>query len=345
MIVISDPLARRGGGQVVLEELLRQFSLDNTPPALIMPTAGQSTITIPENVRRFATRDEFAEWSSNNPITHIALVSNATRGYPRDLQLARKLRREGSTVSTIAIMHNYPGTIAKETLVRACLREFDHKITVEPGLVKLASDAIVAPWLAPVGTAPIDDILPEETIHRTGFIKAFARPDPSKGLHLLSRVFPVLESHGYRCEVALGDALEAKIHYESRLRTKLAPWLVDGYRTSNWVQPGDVVIVPSISGETSCLAAQESLLRGAYVLASRVGLLPYLCASGGAYSTFPTGDTASMIAAANSILDLAPTKFDSALRNSAREIASRSGNWYTFAVTRINQIHDAMPTV
>lgn len=337
MIVVVDTKTGRGGGQVVLEELLRELGPE-VPVALAMPAAGRARLTVPSWVRQHDTLG--AALAALGPGEPALVVANANAALPTLDRAARAARRDGRPVTTVAIVHNYPDGVLKGVATRYLLARTDSAIVVEPGLTALRRDAVVPAWM---GVRPSDVRPVPARVASTGRVKAFARADHSKGLHLLPAVFAALESDGVTCEVALGESLTGDRRYESRLRAQLAPWLVDGRRDASWLDPGDVFVVASTRGETACLAAQEAMARGAVVVASRIGLMPYLVPTGHGIRTFAIGDPDGAVAAARELLALPPARFDAESRAGAAVVADRAGRWYRDVVERLRTLHAALP--
>jgi glycosyltransferase involved in cell wall biosynthesis len=321
LIVIFDPKTARGGGQVVLEDLLARL-VPLTPTGLVMPDVGRAACAIPDDVQCWSSATGFV---ASPPPGPLVLVCNANAALGSVWRAATVLRRQGMDVRTVAIVHNYPSTPAKRAASLALLPRLDTAIVVEPGLAQLRKDSVIPPWLSvPPRSAPDDHA---GGVRRTGVVKSYARPDSSKGLHLLPEVFGALADAGVRCEVALGDALDGQARYEEQLRRDLAPWLVDGKRTAAWVDPGDIFVVPSVSGEAACLSAQEAMSGGAYVVASRLGLMPYLSPEALGVSTFPVGDPAAATAAIRDVLARSDADFSAACQHNVATIAQRAGRW------------------
>ena len=195
---------------------------------------------------------------------------------------------------------------------------------VEPGLLVLRRDAMVPTWLG----LPPGSVGGPPAIQRTGQVKSYARPDRTKGLHLLPEVFSRLEEAGYACSVALGDPLDGDAAYADDLRRRLGPWLEEGPRTSAWIEPGDVFVVPSVSGEAACLSAQEAVARGAWVVASRIGLMPLLAEETGSMTGFSTGDVDAASDAVLGALRMDQADFEAACLNGHRAVTDRAGRWY-----------------
>lgn len=324
LIVFFDPKRSRGGGQVALEELLRR--LDGRDVALVMPRDGASRIACPDAVFKFnSSSDLLRRIPQGQPAT---LVCNATSALPDFVVTARRLRRSGHRVATIAILHNYPTTVAKRLATIKLLKHVDIAVAVEPGLTKLRANARIPSWLS-VQDGSRAQSLSRTTIERSGKVKCYARPDRSKGLHLLPEIFRRLVAEGFTCEVAIGDSsFQRQPTYRRRLERELGPWLVAGQRGPSWLDPGDLFLVPSVSGEAACLAAQEALSNGAFLVAARVGLMAYLSPDRMGVRTFAVGDADDAIRAALEVRDLPDREFSRELQGSTATMATRAGRWY-----------------
>ena len=322
LVVFFDPKSGRGGGQVVLEELLARL-VGETSLALVMPIEGRDSIAIPEGVRVHNSRKDFlVAVEQERP---VLLVANANASLPDLLRSARSLRRREQKVRTVAIIHNYPSSKTTERVTRWCLSHVDLPIAVEPGLTVLSANAAIPSWLSVIAAQErvvLKDVSP------TGAVKSYARPDRSKGLHLLPEIFAALETAGLTCRVALGVALDRQDSYASKLREDLAPWLESGSRNSAWIEPGDIFIVPSIAGEAACLSAQEAMSRGAIVVASRIGLMAYLSPINGGIRTFPVGDTDAATRAVLQVASWEPDVFAAQCRAASDLARDRAGRWY-----------------
>lgn len=323
MIVLVDTKRARGGGQVVLEELCRRLHGSVTTRVLCKQVLA-TKLRLPEGARAHVEVDDVVGDLAHGE--RIVLVSNANASLPATWKAARRLRAGGHQVSTVAIVHNYPSTWLKLLATRFWLSRIDSAIVVEPGLARLRRDAHVPAWLSVENREAIRPL--EADPIAPGRVLCFARPDRTKGLHLLPSIFSELTSAGIHCEVALGAPLDGDRSYELELRKSLAGWLVEGHRGPDWIAPGDIFIVPSISGEAACLAAQEVMARGAVVVASRIGLMGYLSPAGVGVRTFPSGDMKSAVRAVLSLVELMPEEFDAECRGAADQIASRAGRWY-----------------
>lgn len=328
MIVFFDPKVARGGGQVVLERLLAQLAASEEI-GLVMPPEGQRAINVPENVQTFDSASRLrTELGPNVP---ALLVANANASFPTVVAAARRMR----AARTVGIIHNYPSSKLKGIATVQFLKRLDVAVAVEPGLTSLRPDAIVPSWLTPTDPLP-DTRVP---IRRTGHIKCYARPDKSKGLHLVPAIFRGLERTGLKCSVALGAGLDGQDRYAANLRRSLSRWLEDGPRTSSWILPGDVFLVTSLSGEAACLAAQEAMAAGAWVVAPRIGLMPYLAPRGEAVSTFPIGDVGAAVVALTEVAQLPEQEFAAACRRSQEAIAGRHGHWLDETAALLIRLH------
>lgn len=334
MITFFDSKSERGGGQVVLEHLLGMIT-DRASTSLVMPSQGQAKIAVPHSAKSYDDATAFLGAATDIP--HV-LVSNANSAMPEVMAAARKLRRRGLHVRTVAIVHNYPSTIAYKAATAYYLKQFDIAIVVEPGLLRLRSDAIVPSWLslhAPLSTSADFEAT---RIDRTGVVKSYGRPDKEKGLHHLAPIFESLTSSGVRCEVALGSGFAGDRKYAAFLRERLAPWLVDGHRTSDWIHPGDIFIIPSLM-EAACLTAQEAMSKGAFVVATRVGLMTYLSPTSEGVRTFAVGDTKSATNLIKDALDLNAAEFGDECLAAVAAIEHRAGRWHRDTVdTLIRQL-------
>ncbi|MFG1930074.1 glycosyltransferase [Mycobacterium sp. NPDC048908] len=331
MIVLFDPKLARGGGQVVLEQLLAQLAATEDV-GLVMPPRGQRAINIPEHVRTF---DSVARLGHEvEPNMSLLLVANANASFPTVMAAARRFRPAHS-IGTVGIVHNYPSSKFKGIATVQSLKRLDMAVAVEPGLTSLRRDAIVPSWLAPTG--PLPDA--GRSIRRTGRIKCYARPDRTKGLHLVPEIFREMERAGLECSVALGAGLDRQDRYAAKLRRSLAPWLEEGPRSRSWINSGDVFLIPSLSGEAACLTAQEAMAAGAWVVASRIGLMPYLAPQGEAVSTFAIGDVAGAVATLTEVARLPEKDFADACQRSQAAVAVRHGRWFDTTTALLVRLH------
>lgn len=321
VIVFIDRKSGRGGGQVVLEKLLQSSPPDSD---LHLFTTEEYASHFPKSLARVAT-NESALLTNVGSAASLVLVVNATSDFARGVLVARRMRRSGIVVRTIAILHNYPRSRIREFITRNILRRFDNVVAVEPGLTRLRRDATVPPWLS---LDTVEPSVPDVSHSNRLSVKCFARPDPSKGLHLLPAIFRELEKLGVRCQVALGNSLEGRTKYERDLRVALTPWLVEGLRGPDWLEPGEIFLLPSISGEAACLSVQEVMARGCGVVASRVGLMPYIAPDVGAVGTFAPGDTRGAVQAVVSLIALPTEEYLRGCRSNHQTILARSGLWY-----------------
>lgn len=332
MIIFHDAKSGRGGGQVVLEDLLARL-VTRHAVGLVMPLAGRTAIAVPDGVVHWLSAAALVDGPPPGP---LVLVANANASLPHVWWAARELRRKGMTVRTAAIVHNYPSDPVKGAATVGLLRRMDVAIVVEPGLCSLRADSLVPAWLA---VPPRSRVADHPTgIGATGRVKSYGRPDPSKGLHLLADIFAALSADGVQCEVALGQPLDGQVRYERQLRTALHPWLVDGRRTADWVDPGDIFVVPSVSGEAACLSAQEAMSGGAVVVASRLGLMPYLSPSSTGVRTFPVGDAARATAEIRQVLAASADEFSRACLDNIAAVTARGDRWQAQTVQTLEAL-------
>jgi glycosyltransferase involved in cell wall biosynthesis len=315
-----------------LEELLRCLGEEREDLVLVMPATGRDCINVPAQTLVCELDEADRAITSKS----VVLVSNANASHLYTLRLARRLRASGASCRTIAILHNYPKNKLRERILKVILKEFDQAIAVEPGLRALRGDAITPSWLA---TPQTEEVMISAGSLRQRTIKCYARPDRSKGLHILPAVFRQMSALGYVCEVALGESLENDRSYIKSLEASLAPWLVEGLRGPDWLNPGDIFVVPSIYGEAACLSAQEAMSKGVFVVASRVGLMPYLSPTNQGIRTFQAGSVPSAIAALTDVAAISAEEFDDECRAASSQIASRSGRWYREVTERLRREH------
>lgn len=338
-LMIFDPKLERGGGQVVLEDLLRRLH-GEAGVHLVMPPVGQEKIEIPASVSRYADLEDFM--LAMAPGRTAVMVSNANSGMPAMLRAARRLRSRGVAAHTVAIVHNYPSDPVRSVATKALLRQFDEAVVVEPGLTSLRADARTPSWLSLQQPLTRITDFRDRPIARTGKVKSYGRPDREKGLDMLPAIFGPLTELGYDCEVAIGSGFSEDDRYAERLRTDLAPWLVEGRRDSSWIEPGDVFVIPSRS-EAACLLAQEVLSRGAFGIASRVGLMPYLSPDNVGMRTFPRGDTRAAVRAAREALEMDEERYAWECLEGVRLIEHRAGRWYDDVVRMLLERRQRVP--
>ncbi len=333
-IVLIDPHEARGGGQVVLEELL--FQLDRRyegSVVLQMPERGREKLLVPKSV----TFDpaHLRNLLVEGPQASLVVVSNANASHAKTLLAARRLRRRGHHVTTVAILHNYPRNVGRTWAVRQILQHYDSSIAVEPGLTRLAPTAIIPSWLS-IRAKDLDlfDLdLDPLTRSRSNVVKAFARPDPVKGLHLLPKIFSELTEEGFVCEVALGGSMEqSPRRYSRALQQDLQAWLVAGSRDPSWVLPGEVYLSTSLQ-ETASLAVQEVMARRAIVVAPRVGLVHYLSPRRASLFTYERGNPEHALDVLRGVLDLSGAERRAMGELGQKEIAQRAGAWYDEVVS------------
>jgi len=333
-LVLFDPKQERGGGQVVLEDLLELLAED-PDVRLVMPPTGRDKVRIAESIRCY---DGFDALIGDPSLAHrIVLVCNANSGMPALLAAAKRLRASGHEVSTVAIAHNYPMNLRTRVATPFFFKQFDQVIVVEPGLASLRADADIPSWLSLGRALTVVADYADTPIRRTGRVKSYGRPDRMKGLDLLPAIFEPLTALGFHCEVALGSGFSQDDKYIKRLQADLAPWLVDGHRNSSWIEPGDVFVIPSRYGEAACLLAQEVLSRGAFAVAGRVGLMPYLTPDAQGMRTFAVDDTAGAFRMIHEALTMPEQAFTAECLAGVALIEHRAGIWHEQVVATLRE--------
>jgi hypothetical protein len=321
-----DPYSARGGGQVVLEELLRIWATTGIPAALAMPEAGRQRITVPSGISQHDSISRFlaSNWSPVGPTT---FVSNANASHLETLRLARRFRGPGRVVNTVAIVHNYPRNAARLVALKQILKRYDTVVLVEPGLRVLSGAAVIPSWLSISASDAVRlDKAPSESLGLR--VKAFGRPDPPKGLHLLAPIYRELTARGIHCEVALGETVSASRRYSAEVTRALQPWLVEGRRGPEWIQPGDIFLSTSTFGEAACLSAQEAMYRRAVVVAPRIGLMPYLSPSHEGIETYEVGSVDGALNAVRALCAMTTERRLAEGSAGRSQVQSRAGAWY-----------------
>lgn len=321
-VLFVDGKKGRGGGQVVLEELLRRVG-SAEQAWLLMPEAGGRAIHLPSNTGQ--ARTWLLLGMGRLRFRPMVIVANSNSAFPGVVLLAFARRLIGLRSTTVAIVHNYPSAAIKGAVTKVALRFFTRAVVVEPGLLALRPDAVVPAWLAPHNQ---ESLAPSTFAGFTGVVRTWGRPDRSKGLDMLPQLFTNLAAAGIKGEVALGQALDGDTAYGEQLRRNLAPWLVSGTRGPSWLAPGDIFLVTSRSGEAACLSAQEAILRGCAVVAPRLGLMPYLSPTGEGVRTYSRGDVGAALSAIWSLAGLSSPDFAAETAAASSGVRARDGLWY-----------------
>lgn len=320
MIIFSDPYDQIGGGQQVLEALLNHDSLAAQSVGLIMPRAGSIKLSFPASVKLFENKDEFLNWVGNGKNRRIVFVSNSNRGLISDRAIRRDLSRLEFNVSHVCIAHSYGGNGLRKAILKRLQDECDVLVPVEPGLAIHRTNGIDIPWLS-VLDANIYSKKP--AIPPTKIVKLYGRADRVKGFDLMPVVLKELCSRGYSCQIALSSSIDGDQAYERKIRRDLEPWLVAERKSSEWLNPGDIFLMPSRS-ETAALTVQEAVMRKAFVISSRVGIVPYLMSNSSSVSTLPPGSSKGWIDAVERLQYLPSTEAISRAEYSAKLVADRT---------------------
>ncbi|MDR0959399.1 MAG: glycosyltransferase [Propionibacteriaceae bacterium] len=333
IIIFVDRKQAKGGGQVVLEQLISNKIFENSIVYLLTSNELSKKMIIGKNVKIFFSADRIFEdiRSYPNNMT-VALCSNTNSDLQGVARLAKKIRDNGRPVKLISIVHSYPRNIFYRKITKFLQSQYNICLSVEPGISCSLPVTDNPPWLSICEAGPqVNSAMP------TRKVKTFARPDRVKGLDIVPDIYRSLEEKGLICRVALGESIDGDTKYEKYIRRSLSPWLEEFGKGPDWVEAGDIVLIPSLS-ETACLTAQEVISRGAYVVSSRVGILPYLFPEGGSIQTFPAGDISGALAAFNNVLSLDENQFCTACVTSSRIISSRAGLWYKYVANRLQSL-------
>jgi hypothetical protein len=334
-VVLFDDRVVVGGGQVALAELVKSFAAASIEVTVSCPR--ELVIQLPAILSTAHTHvrlDADAVLDVLRPFTGtVALVANTYQTLPLALRVARKLRAQGRTAVTGGVLHSYPRNVLRRQIVRAVMSRVDYQLPVEPGLAKLCTRPQNLPILGltegQLGAAPTADP------RRTGTVRAFARADPSKGLHLLPDVFRTVQTDGLLCEVAISPPQEeGNDSYVSSLTKNLAPWLVDGRRDPSWLNPGDVYVCSSIYGEAVSFSCQEAMARKCLVIAPALGAIPHLSPNGGVL-LFPSGNGGAMIERLQDAMALSQEAFSRLCDQNRAASQALFNKWYAAVVQLI----------
>lgn len=344
-VIFLDQYAGMGGGQVVLVELLRRLS--STVPCLLLAPEGALLAAVREAAPRTGTQP----WEPalrRRPLLGLlravdgpaaVVVVNGQRALvPAVLVKALRLAR-GRRTHVVFVAHSRPGSGPRRLVVKVVSRWCDSRLLVARCLEQVVSGPVVT---VPLGVRPQD--LPDTDVVRpvrsAPRVKAMGRDDPVKGLDLFVLAARRLHGSG-RCQgaqflLALSPGLESTAR-RGRPDGRTAGVRDVGARTMSWVEPDDLLVVPSRS-ETACLTAQEAMARGAVVVAAAVGDLPDFVVEGQTGFLFPPGDADALADAVERalLLDVAQRRV---LRAAARRaVEERAGPWYDAAVDLMTEL-------
>lgn len=326
MITFFDHHESVAGGQLVLAELINRIAHD-AATALVGPKAAGIRTQLPASTRFVDAERPTAPIATGalggGANCHV-LVANTYATIVAVRRTGRRLRKSGAAVTTVAILHSYPSSRLRRIVARRLLSAIDSVIVVEPGLGDLAPRVTPTPMLS---------VRPEQVrtlngaIRRSGDVKSFGRSDRVKGMDQIPAVAIELEREGLNVHVALAPSIDGNPRYATELREALAPWLESGPRDPSWLVPGDIFLVTSRS-ETTCLAAQEAMAAGAFVVAPRVGAMTTLETDGNSLTTYPPGDMRAAVDRVLSIAAMPNVEYDSRCRTGNDQMRTAAGAWY-----------------
>lgn len=332
MICFFDSHTGRGGGQVVLARLLTAMAdrahtaLMTVSPAPLVESADVDARVGPPSLDELRT------------VGPSVLVANSSRDLLPVLALALRARAVGARCATVALVHSRPATALRRLVAGAALRCYDAVVPVATHAYR-GRNAVAMPYLAlglPEGVTEGDARGP---VPLTRSVKVMARPDPVKGLDVVPGLFRALTQRGFTCEVALGESVDGDAAFEEGLRVALSPWLQEGPRDCTWFRPGDVVLIPS-RDETVCLAAQEAVLRSAYVVAAPLPALRRLAAIAPSTVVAGSRSVADVVAAFCELEALAATDV---VQRSQRALAVHIGEWCAVLELALRAMADEVP--
>jgi hypothetical protein len=343
-LIFLEQYGGMGGGQVVLVELLRRLS--PAAPCTVLAPDGRLHEVIHATCAGVTT----GAWQPSSRGGSLRLLAAAAAG-PRcvlvvngqrallpalGVKLWRRVRWHQTHIVLIA--HSMPATAVRRVVLRTASRWCDTRILV----ARCLRPAVAAPALPlSLGVRPAD--LPADDVvaplRSRPRVKAMGRCDPVKGLHLFPAAVRLLRDSG-RCE-AVEFLLAVSPSLESPGRDVVVEGddvvEVVGPRSMDWVDPDDVLVVPSLS-EAACLTAQEAMARGALVVAAEVGDVPEFVEDGRTGFLFRAGDPADLADAVARAMALTAAE-RVAMRAAARAaVEHRAGPWYDAVVDLLTEL-------
>lgn len=343
-VLLLDQSGARAGGQMVAANLLEHLQLTSAARCVAVLPDGpvhERLARIPGLVTvRPATRRQWLRACLPAGLRHDWLVANSPRVLPFALAAKVLARVAGRRTRVAFVVHSNPSTTTKRRVVAALARGVDAVLPVA-----------VTQW-APPGRVPLPplglrtaDILPRQTVEENlrtprRVVKAMGRRDRVKGLDVYLDAVQALDVPGWAFELATAPGLEGDEDYEARLAGRAGAVAVVGARNAQWIQPGDVVVIPS-RDEAACLLAQEAMGRGAAVVASAVGDLPLYVRNGTTGVLVQPGDAAELADALRRVTAMADEDVASMCRRAHQASAERADRWYDAVAGLLTAGHSA----
>lgn len=331
-VLLLDQAGAVAGGQVVAAHLLEHLS-ELTPAPACAVAAPDGPIherfdRVPGLVTaRPASASDWSGLCLRAARSQDWVVANSPKVLPWALLVRALARVRGRRARVAFVVHSNPSTRWRRVVIGALSRGAD---AVLPVAVTQWSPRRAA--LPPLGLRASDvlpgAVLEERLAVRRRVVKAMGRRDRVKGLDVhLDAVRQLAALPGWTFELATVPGLDGDLAHEAELLAQLGAVAHVGARDARWIQPGDVVVVPS-RDETACLLAQEAMARGAAVVASAVGDLPLYVQDGVTGLLVPPGDAAALAAALRGLLGMPDGDLAAMCRRAHAAAAQRADLWY-----------------
>ena len=258
------------------------------------------------------------------------VVANSPRVLPWALTVKALARARGRRAQVAFVVHSNPSTRSRRVLLGALSRGADAVLPVS-----------VSQWtprrsaMPPLGLRA-HEVMPAAQVEeglavRRRVVKSMGRRDPVKGLDVFLTAARELGAQpGWAYELATAPGLDGDLAHEadlSRLLAQDGPVAHVGQRDASWLQPGDVLVVPS-RDEAACLLAQEAMARGALVVASAVGDVPLYVEDGVTGLLVPPGDPAGLADGLRRVLALPDGEVAAMCRRARESVLRRADDWY-----------------
>jgi glycosyltransferase involved in cell wall biosynthesis len=243
-------------------------------------------------------------------------------------------RLRGAETRVAFVAHSNPSTRAKAAVLKLLARGVDAVVPVAASQW-LPGRGVVVP---PLGLRTKEILSPAEVQAglntRSRVVKAMGRSDRVKGLDVyLEAARHVHESSGLTFQLATAPGIEGDSAYEAFLAQSETAVERVGARNIEWIQPGDVVVVPS-RDETACLLAQEAMARGAAVVASAVGDIAEYVVDGENGVLVHPDDPLALATALMELAQVGDAQYAQLCRAAHETMVARADGWYD-SVTQI----------
>lgn len=298
-VLIVDQYGALGGAQVVASQLRDLYDTHGQSVLIVAPspgvhTAGNSRLVVSLSPWRLRAECAAVLASAGQVAT---IIVNGPRAFP----LAWLLRRRSPSSTLIYYLHGRPRARWMRSVTKLFSRLSDHSVSVAACLASLLSNPDVIHNCARPALRLVQNEKQALTLaHAHGHkvtVKFLGRPDPVKGLDILSVCLRELGENAYfrrlgpQVQLAIGTSLHGGRAPSTHQR--LPEWVEQvGCRDATWIEPGDIVVVPS-RYEASALVIHEAMARAALVVASNAGGTPEILDDDCGY-LFNSGDATSL---------------------------------------------------